>query len=222
MNITDKPAADKHARAPIPNSGLRWALQAAEEVTGKQGMAIVLRQAGLEVLIDHYPPEDSTFSDSHTWGEYARLNAGLLTFFGRAGRSMVLRIGRNAMHSQIEIDRKNPVISAALAAIHILPEKMRMKASLSAIIDGFDRLYKPAGIRTPPMRSGEHPDGWFFAFDECGGCAGKQSDAPMCYLGAGFLQEGIQWLTNKEYDVREIECRAMGAAACLFIIQPKG
>ena len=45
---------------------MRWALLAIEEVIGKQGMAVVLRDAGLEYLIDNLGDRFS-YVDQHCW-----------------------------------------------------------------------------------------------------------------------------------------------------------
>jgi predicted hydrocarbon binding protein len=32
----------------------------------------------------------------------------------------------------------------------------------------------------------------------------------------------MEWITGKEHDVREVECRAQGAESCKFVIPKKG
>jgi predicted hydrocarbon binding protein len=39
---------------------------------------------------------------------------------------------------------------------------------------------------------------------------------PMCWGRIGTLKEGLLWLTGKEFDVEEVECRALGASACIW------
>ena len=90
MEIKDKPN-DPNASLYLVDAYMRWALLAAEEVVGKQGLHVLLRERGLERFIDNYPPELLKISSTITLGDYAQLCAGLLTFFGRAGKSMVIR-----------------------------------------------------------------------------------------------------------------------------------
>jgi predicted hydrocarbon binding protein len=39
---------------------------------------------------------------------------------------------------------------------------------------------------------------------------------PMCWGRIGTLKEGLSWLTGKDFDVEEVECRAVGASACVW------
>jgi len=40
----------------------------------------------------------------------------------------------------------------------------------------------------------------------------------MCWGRIGTLKEGILWLSGKEFNVEEVECRALGAKACVWEI----
>ena len=53
---------------------------------------------------------------------------------------------------------------------------------------------------------------------ECPLCAGKAADLSMCWGRNGTLQESALWLTGREFAVEEVECRAMGAPACVWEI----
>jgi hypothetical protein len=57
MEIKDKTPQDPIASLFLVDAYMRWALLAAEEVVGKQGLHVLLRQHGLERFIDNYPPE---------------------------------------------------------------------------------------------------------------------------------------------------------------------
>ncbi|MGD9101719.1 MAG: 4-vinyl reductase, partial [Anaerolineae bacterium] len=93
MNIRNKAEHDSVADMGMPNSYVRWALEAIEEVAGKNGLAVILREAGLEALKDNFPPDTDDFGGL-TMGQYSDLNAAVLNFFGRAARSMTMRVGR--------------------------------------------------------------------------------------------------------------------------------
>jgi predicted hydrocarbon binding protein len=47
-------------------------------------------------------------------------------------------------------------------------------------------------------------------------CAGKLADTPICWLFTGSLEESLRWLTGKEFEIVEVECRAAGAPACVW------
>ena len=77
MEIQDKAEHDPVADFYQVDAYMRWALLAAEEVVGKRGLGIVLREAGLERLIDNYPSGELNPSGHISFGDYAALNAGL-------------------------------------------------------------------------------------------------------------------------------------------------
>ena len=58
MEIRDKAEHDPVTDIYNTDAYMRWALMAAEEVIGEKGLAVVLRDAGLERFIDNYPPEE--------------------------------------------------------------------------------------------------------------------------------------------------------------------
>lgn len=55
MEIKNKTQHDPVADLPFVEAYIRWALMAAEEVVGQQGLSIILRENNLERFIDNYP-----------------------------------------------------------------------------------------------------------------------------------------------------------------------
>ena len=140
VQISDKPTHDPIADLKLVDAYMRWALEAAEEVVGKDGLAVVLRNAGLERFIDNYPPELLKISGTITLGDYAELCAGLLTFFGRAGKSMVIRCGR--LTSKYAIEKQSNVYNvAAKAAAKLMPSGMQVKLVLDSMANVYNKLY---------------------------------------------------------------------------------
>jgi predicted hydrocarbon binding protein len=46
-----------------------------------------------------------------------------------------------------------------------------------------------------------------------------ENDKPVCHPLVGLLQETVRWASNgRNYSVREIECRACGDNACVFVV----
>ncbi len=217
MNICLKSEKDPLAGVKFHDAGLRWALQAAEEVAGKQGLNVVLNQSGLGHLVDHYPEELNHPSGKYTFGEYAQFNVGLLNFFGRGGRSMVLRIGRISQQHGTELT--NALLgTAVLTALHLIPEGMRLKKALELSKSIFERMFAYEGRQTMAIRVEERGDKMAFIVETCACCTGFTADAPICYVWVGMLQEGLRGVFGKdrELDVKEVACRAMGAPACVF------
>ncbi len=216
MNVTNKPEHDPVAGFAMPDAYMRWALLAAEDVVGKQGLAIVLREAALERLIDNYPPDAMTLTHKLNSGDYAGLFAGLLGFYGRAGKSMLLRVGR--ISSKHAIERQGALFNvAATLALKVMPLPAQLKMGLDNMQGGFRRIWKTFG-QTIGLRLEERGDAIAYIAETCPMCAGKHADGLMCLSFTGSLQESARWLTGKEFDIEEVECRAMGAPACVWEI----
>jgi len=215
MEIKNK-SNDPVASLFLVDAYMRWALLAAEEVVGKQGLQVLLRERGLDRFIDNYPPELLKISGTITLGEYAELCAGLLTFFGRAGKSMVIRSGR--LTSKYAIEKQSAVYNAAAkTAAKLMPPAMQVKVVLDSMANGYNKLYAENGQELH-FSVEDRGDKWAFISVECPLCAGKESDTAMCWGRIGTLKEGILWLSGKEFDVEEVECRALGANACVWEI----
>jgi predicted hydrocarbon binding protein len=214
MEVKEKIPPDPVASLYLVDAYMRWALLAAEEVVGKQGLQVLLRERGLERFIDNYPPELLKVTGTITLGDYAQLCAGLLTFFGRAGKSMVIRIGR--LTSKYAIEKQSGVYNvAAKTAAKLMPSGMQVKLVLDSMVNGYNKLYAENGqeLHFSVQDRGEH---WAFVSVECPLCAGKAADQTMCWGRIGTLKESLTWLTGKDFDVEEVECRALGAAACVW------
>ncbi len=217
MNITRKTTPDPIAAIKNHDGGMLWALQAAEEVAGKAGLAVVLKQAGLESLIDHYPEDLNQISGKYTLGQYADLNVELLNFFGRGGRSMVLRIGRLSQQKGME-KFNNAFGAAAIGALRLLPEGMRVQKALEVVKFGFEKFFTYQGVQPLKIRVEDRGDRVAYIAETCGCCCGYTADAPICYMFTGYFSEGAKVPFNKDdqFDVKEVECRAMGAPACVW------
>jgi predicted hydrocarbon binding protein len=218
MEIKDKTEHDPVTDLFIVDAYMLWALMAAEEVVGKNGLTVVLRQAGLDHLIDNYPANQLKITRSLTFGDYASFNTGLLEFFGRAGKSMTLRIGRQTARHAVEKQAALFGTAALLAAAKVLPLATQIKMGLNATQLGFRKLSQAVG---QDLRMRVEDRGGFFAYidENCPVCAGKQADEPICWSQTGGLQEGLRWQTGKELEIEQVECRAMGAPACVWEIQ---
>lgn len=214
MEIKPKAEQDPVAALYMVEAYMRWALLAAEEVAGTNGLAIVLRQSGLERLIGHYPPNELRLNSQLSYGDYANLNAGLLTFYGRAGKSMIMRIGRISAKYGIEQQGAWFGLGAVIAS-KVLPFPAQLKIGLDTIQTGFSKLAASAGQQLH-LHVEDRGDKWAYIAPECAMCAGKQADASMCWLFNSTLQESLHWQTGKDLDIQEVECRALGAPACVW------
>jgi predicted hydrocarbon binding protein len=217
MEIKNKPNPDPVASNHMVDAYMRWALQAAEEVLGKQGLIVVLRDNGLEKYIDNYPPEELKISGNVLNGDYADLCAGLLQFYGRAGKSLDYRIGR--ISSKYAIEKQAAVFNiAARTAVRFLPFPTQISTGLDNLIGGFQKLWSDYGEEAI-IRKEDRDSSFAYIQQTCPTCSGKIADEPICHQTTGMLLESIEWLTGKKVSVREIECRAMGAPACVWEIE---
>ena len=216
MNITNKSAHDPVADVPVSDAIMHWVLEALENLSGKQGVATVLPQAGLAELLNNYPAENTSAKGTYTFEKFANINTAVFNSLGRAAPTILTRAGGSTYARGLE--QYGPLLGAAITAMRILPDGTRLKTGLEGMKFVWDKMYKDVNLPTLDHQVEDCGDHIRYSIGKCMVCAGKQSDAPMCHMGAGLLSEGIQWLTGKEYEVHEIECRAMGAGACVYRI----
>lgn len=221
MEIRDRTDHDPATEILLVDAYMRWALMAAEEVVGKNGLAVVLRQAGLEQLIGNYPPEQLKVTTGLTLYHYASLNAGLLNFFGRAARSMALRIGRTS--ARYAIEHQSALFgTAALLASKVLPVSTQIKMGLSAMQAGFRRLSQAVG-QERRLELEDRGNAWAYLDYDCPMSAGKVADEPIGWILTGTIQEALHWQIGKDFEVEQVACRSMGAPASIWLIykEPK-
>jgi len=215
LEIRNRSAHDPVAELPIVDAYMRWALLAAEEVVGKPGLSAILRQISLAHLIDNYPPELLQVTGNFKYADYANLNCGLLEFFGRAGKSMTMRVGRiSARHG---IEQQSEIFGiAVLIASKILPLPTQIKKGLESMQNGYRRLM-------PNVRLGLEDRGDKIAYitETCSLCAGKEANGHICWTFGGVLQGLLSWQTGKELAIEEVQCRAQGALTCVWEISKK-
>lgn len=216
MQIRNRPQRDPATSLYLYDEVMLVALRATEEIAGKQGMKIILREAGLDRLIDHYPTVREGVSRSLTYGDYSNLNAALFNFFGRAGKSMVLRIGRTS--AKYSMDGRGTAIKVMTSVVSkMLPLHTQVKMVLEMQQRVFRNLSKSVDQHIE-LSLEDHPDKLVYVAESCLVCAGKESDTPMCALMDGYIHESMTWTTGKDFEVKEIACRATGAPACVWEI----
>ena len=191
------------------NALMRQAIMAIGQVMGQQGLKIVLRQAGLERYVDELPPDDLEQDVSTV--DYAALNQAVEEFYGRAGKGMLQRIGRASFRYGVE--EQATLMGVAGAALKVMPQKARIKFILTQMAKSLMDVNQDTSIVVQ-----ETPQGFVFADFTCGVCCCRKAEHPICHLYIGSISEAVKWATGQEYEVREIECRAMGAEACRFLV----
>ncbi|NTW00394.1 MAG: 4-vinyl reductase [Oscillochloris sp.] len=216
MEIKDRTDHDPATDILLVDAYMNWALMAAEEVVGKNGLAVILRQSGLEQLINHYPPDQLKATTGMTLAHYATLNAGLLNFFGRSARSMTLRIGRQT--ARYSIDRQGALFgTAALLASKVLPISTQIKMGLSSMQAGMRRLSQAVG-QDRPFELEDRGDAWAYIDYADPTSAGKIANEPIGWIQTGGIQELLRWQIGKDFEVEQVACRSMGAPASIWLV----
>lgn len=215
MQIQNKSTPDPVASMYLVDAYMRWALLAAEEVIGEKGMHIVLREANLKHLVNNYPPNELSVSGQFTFGHYADLCAALLTFFGRAGKSMTLRIGRLSAQYGVEQQSATFGLNTLVKASRLLPLPAQQKAGMAVLQNGFRKIASTIG-QEMGLRLEDRGDKLAYIDATCAVCAGKQTDFPICWVFNGVLAQSTYWLTGKEFTIQQVACRAMGDDACVW------
>lgn len=214
MEIKPKPTHDPVADLHIADAYMRWQLLAAEEVVGKQGLATVLRENGLEKFIENYPPDEFNFNSKITTAEYSAVSAALMTFYGRAGRGMTLRIGRLSCKKAIEKQGALFNVAGSLA-LKLLPISQQLKVGMENMQSGFRKLGESIG-EDYELSIEDKGETVAYIAKACPMCAGKQAQAAICTIFTGNLEEAVRWVTGKEHQVVETACRAKGDTACVW------
>jgi len=194
------------------NALMRQAILAIGDVMGERGLKIVLRQAGLERYVDELPP--NSLEQGVITSEYAALNQAVQEFYGRAGKGMLRRIGRASFRYGVE--KQAALMGVAGTALKLMPQKARIKFILTQTAKSLMDVNEETYIEVH-----ETAEGFVFADFTCGVCCCRKAERPICYLYIGSISEAVKWATGRDYEVRETECRAMGAEACRFLVMEK-
>ncbi len=197
------------ADAPFVNALLRQALMAIEEVMGKHGLKVILKDAGLDRYVDNLPPNN--LEPGAKAAEYARLNEALEKAVGRAGKGMLKRIGRASF--QWGVKEQAALLGIAGVALKLMPQKQRQKFILSNLSKALMDTLPEALILL------EEKGGQFVYTDySCAICHTRHADKAVCHLYVGSLEEALKWATGQETAVEEVQCKARGDPCCQFVI----
>jgi bacteriochlorophyll 4-vinyl reductase len=192
------------------NALMRQAILAIGDVMGERGLKVVLRQAGLDRYVDEPPPNDLELGA--TAAEYAALGQAVQEFYGRAGKGILQRIGRTSFRYSLE--EQAALLGVAGVALKLMPQKARVKFILTQMAKALMEVNDETYIEVE-----ETPEGFVFANYACSLCHTRQADHPICHVLVGSIQEAVKWASGQDYEVRETECRAMGAEACRFLVK---
>ena len=124
---------------------------------------------------------------------------------------MLQRIGRASFRYGVE--EQAALMGVAGVALKVMSQRARVKFILTRVAKALMEVNEETCIEVE-----ETPEGFVFVDMFCALCYGRQAEEPVCHLLVGSIDEAVKWATGKEYEVREIECRAMGGDACRFLV----
>jgi predicted hydrocarbon binding protein len=203
----------------IPKSGFyntnkfaRIALQAYEEVMGKNGLNAILNLAGLGNLIDNYPPDN--LERRFDFADYTAIHVGLEDLYGpRGGRGLALRAGKSTFSDVLK--DYGALAGVSDLAFKVLPLQTKLRIGLPAAA----RIFSQSSDQLTSVD--ETDDAFIWTIHRCPTCwSRKGADKPVCYITTGLLQAMLTWVSGgMEFRVNESKCCAVGDTVCEFVIQ---
>lgn len=203
---------------PIPESGYFYAnkiaflaLKALEDVMGRNGLNAILNLAHLPHLIDNPPPDN--LAKEFDFADFTAINMALEEMYGpRGGRGLALRAGRAAFDDALR--NFGALAGVGDLAFKVLPMQTKLKIGIPAMAKIFSQISDQ--YSTVKEKEGEY----IYTIHRCPQCWGRSGlDKPVCFMGAGLLQEGLKWVSGgSEFRVYESQCVAMGDDVCVYTI----
>jgi predicted hydrocarbon binding protein len=186
-------------------------LQAMEEVMGKNGLNAILNMAGLQQLIDHYPPEN--LDRQFDFADFSALNGALEEMYGpRGGRGLALRAGRATFANGLK--GFGALAGVGDLAFKVLPLGAKLKIGVPSLAKIFSQ------VSDQKSTVSETDTEIHYTMKPCPVCHGRKSDKPMCHAGVGVLMEGLKWVSGgHEFKTYESQCIGCGDEACVIVVQ---
>ena len=194
------------------NKFARIALEAYEEVMGKNNLNTILNMAGLSSLIDNYPPDN--LERQFDFADFTALHIGLEERYGpNGGHGLALRAGRTSFNDALRIF--GTLAGVDDPGFKVLPLQAKICIGLPAAAKIFSQV-------TDQLSSvGETDNAFIWTIHRCPICwTRKGTDRPVCYIFTGLLQAMLTWVSGgNEFRIDESKCCATGNNVCEFVIQ---
>ncbi|MGC1120351.1 MAG: 4-vinyl reductase [Candidatus Methanofastidiosia archaeon] len=199
------------------NSSMRVYLETIESIVGHHGLKSVLNYAHLEKYIDNFPPPNNQIDIPLE--DLQNLCRSLLELFGKKGiRSLQLRVGREIIRRSLE---KRSCIVKLLLLLRLLPsEHSQVKRALNGLMRAVEKSYpcKRDILQGAQLELREDEDYFFIIYRGNWESEDVLSSLPVCHVTVGAIGAFLEWATGHVYEVKEIECKAMGHPADVFRI----
>jgi predicted hydrocarbon binding protein len=129
-------------------------------------------------------------------------------FYGRAAKSMQLRVGQELFN--YGINEQPRMLGVAATAMKFMPMAMKMKFSMDRIVANSRDL----GIPTDLRDAGDH---YIYSVGMCPYCYNRHTDIG-CNAMVGVLTSTLRWATGKNFTIEEVTCRGKGGQSCSYRI----
>lgn len=195
-----------------PNKAARITLESLQNVMGKNGLNAILNLAHLPHLIDNWPANN--LERAFDFADFTAINWALEEMYGpRGGRGLALRAGRATFADVLR--NFGALAGVGDLAFKVLP----LQAKLRIGIPTMARIFSQISDQYSTVEETEAE--FVYTIHRCPQCWSRKGlDKPVCFMGAGLLQEGLNWLSGgNEFRVNESQCMAMGHEKCIYVIQ---
>ena len=193
----------------IPGALARIIFVSVEEQLGEKGLNMLLKRAGLHQYIETPPPDDDTPTIEMT--KFKNAIGLVVDLFGeKAAKPLLLRWG--TLVFQYSLENRPALFGLTGLVTTFMSEEGKIRFILKRVLKESETLYSVPHILT------EDDDNFYIEIKECFHCGGLQSPHCICWAPIGFWKSLMKWITQKDYDIKEVECRAQGKDSCKFII----
>jgi len=185
---------------------MRAMLLALQKVAGRNYEAL-LTAAGLTRYLTVLPPADGR--PAATEQEVARLNAAVYQMLGEA---LARLFNRNLGEAYAAGIMQNPAHQEMRARILAAPPDQQLALFVRETRNLVERAWSG-------LRLSEDGQAWYFAVEYCVVCNGvHNAEAPICSQMPALFSGLAKAMLGRRICVAELECRAMGAPACIFAV----
>jgi len=180
------------------------------EVIGRSDTNTVLKMSGTLFLGGKSlsPDEDIAIS----YHDLAQIQVTLQELYGlQGGQGLAWKMGRACFTIGLRTYGKK--LGLMDLDYRLLPLSHKLKVGLQRIA----QLLNQSGVST--FRLKEDAQKYYWIVEKCPLCWHHHTNNPSCQFQSGTLQEYFYWASGgKNYNLRETECIANGAQACVFAI----
>jgi len=193
----------------MPNNLMHFILNRLEEVVGKNGTDTVLKYAGLERLVNNYPPSD--FNMVEPMDTLYAIVRALMEIYGENGYLALIRgVGTQTFNAMIqELPWFFEVEDGSLDGLS--PKEKYILLFKTYI----DKWTSATGVHTH-LEFLE--DCIIDSSSECSSCRGLKATKPVCLHVVDFYLGIAKYVNLKEIHIEETQCMAMGDDVCQFVI----